>query len=109
MDAVYVGQFAMVVTFDDVHVILHLISHGVGLLDAASTRGIITCYGQPDHRAVRQDERFLYQTFAKRAATYHQTAVLVLVWGFPWSRRSPICLILKSVSAARQTKAVNLF
>ena len=68
----------MVVTFDDVHVILHLIPHGVGLLDAASARGIITCHGQPDHRAVGQDERFLYQTFAERAATYHQATVLVL-------------------------------
>ena len=78
MDAVCVGQFAMVVTFYDVHVILHLVPHGVGLLDAASARCIITCHGQSDHGAVGQDERLLYQAFAKRAAAHHQAAVLVL-------------------------------
>ena len=36
------------------------------------------CDGQTDHRTIRQIDGTLYQSFAKRATTYYQTAVLIL-------------------------------
>ena len=94
MDAVCVGQFAMVVTFDDVHVILHLIPHGVGLLDAASARGIITCYGQPDHRPTTRPRAWSWMapvTISEAEAEYSSTNTMILPSRNnpgPWARNS---------------------
>ena len=78
MDAVGVGQFAVVVAFDDIHVVALLVPLRVRLLDAASAGGVVAGHGEAYHRPVGEHEGFLHEPLAERAATHDEPAVLVL-------------------------------
>ena len=78
MDAVRIGQLAMLQAVVEVHLIVAQVTFLIRFLYAAAAGGVVVGNGQADHRAVGQVDGALNQSFAVRPAAHHGATVLVL-------------------------------
>ena len=78
VDAVAVGQFAVLQAVVEVAGVGVKVALGVRLLYAAAGGGVVVCYGEAYHGAVGQADGTLHEALAEGAAADDGAAVLVL-------------------------------
>ena len=78
MDAVLVGELAMLVAIVEIHRIIQSVSLLIRLLDTSAARRIIMCDGEANLAAIIEGERTLNQSLAEGSATYHHSTILIL-------------------------------
>ena len=78
MDAVLVGELAVLVAVVEIHGIILALALLVRLLDASAARRIVMGYGETYLATILKGKRTLHQSLAKSATTYDNASVLVL-------------------------------
>ena len=78
MDAVAVGQFAMLQAVFEVHFVFFEVTFLIRFLDAASGGRVVVGDGQPYHGTVGQIHGTLHKAFTERTAAHDRAAVLIL-------------------------------
>ena len=68
----------MLVTCQQVLLIIFIIARGVGFLYASTRRCIVTGYGKAYNAAIGEPYLLLYQAFTKRAATNNGGTIVIL-------------------------------
>ena len=71
MDAVLVGELAMLVAIVEIHRIIQSVALLIRLLDASAARRIIMGDGETNLAAIIEGKRALHQSLAEGSATYH--------------------------------------
>ena len=78
VDAVLTEKFATLIASDEVHFVFLWLAFYIGLLDAATRRGVVAGYGEMDERTVGELDGLLYQAFAEGATAHDDAPVIVL-------------------------------
>ena len=78
MDAVLIGELAMLVTLVQIHRIIQSVTFLIWLLDASAARRIVMGDGETNLATIIEGQRTLHQSLAEGSATYHYSTVLIL-------------------------------
>ena len=78
MDAVLIGELAMLVAIVEIHRIIQSVTLLIRFLDASAARRIVMGDGETNFAAIIEGQRTLHQTLTKGSATNHYTTVLIL-------------------------------
>ena len=78
MDAVLIGELAMLVTLVQIHRIIQSVTFLIWLLDASAARRIVMGDGETNLAAIIEGQRTLHQSLAEGSATNHYATVLIL-------------------------------